>query len=156
MMMLMGGVEFELERVVHAPIEQVFARLTDIEGYNEWMPAKGSILKRTQLTSPGEPALGTTFLDETKYGPTPGEIVEFEPPHALVFHWWETNKRGRLTMEGWPGYELSAEGEDATLVRHHARLQTYGLWRASTPFLRRLAVRERTLTLEALQASFAG
>ena len=59
-------------------------------------------------------------------------------------------------MEGWPGYELSAEGESATRVRHYARLQTYGLWRAATPFLRRLALRERTVTLEALQASFAG
>ena len=94
-------VEFELERVVHAPVEQVFARLADIQGYNEWMPAKGSILKRTQLTSPGEPGLGTTFVDETKYGPTPGEIVEFEPPRTVVFHWWEKTKRGRLTVEGW-------------------------------------------------------
>ena len=152
----MGVVEFELERVVHAPIEQVFARLADIEGYNEWMSAKGSILKHTQLTSPGEPRLGTTFVDETKYGPTPGEIVEFEPPHTLVFHWWEKNKRGQPTMEGWPGYELSAEGESATRVRHYARLQTHGFWRAATPFLRRLALRERTVTLEALQASFAG
>jgi len=152
----MGVVEFELERVVRAPIEQVFARLADIERYHEWMPGKGTILKRTQLTSPGEPALGTTYLDETSYGPTPGEIVEFEPPQTLVFHWWEKSKRGALTMEGWPGYQLSAEGEGTTQVRHHARLQTYGLWRAATPFLRRIAVKERTVTLEALQASFAG
>jgi uncharacterized protein YndB with AHSA1/START domain len=152
----MGVVEFELERVVRAPIEEVFARLADIEGYNKWMPAKGSILKRTQLTSPGDPALGTTFVDETKYGPTPGEIVEFEPPRTVVFHWWEKSKLGKLKMEGWPGYELTAEGEDATRVRHHARLRTYGLWRAATSFLRRLAVKERTVTLEALQASFDG
>ena len=152
----MGVVEFELQRVVRAPIEEVFARLADIEGYNKWMPAKGSILKRTQLTSPGDPALGTTFVDETKYGPTPGEIVEFEPPRTVVFHWWEKSKLGKLKMEGWPGYELTAEGEDATRVRHHARLRTYGLWRAATSFLRRLAVKERTVTLEALQASFDG
>jgi uncharacterized protein YndB with AHSA1/START domain len=151
----MGVVEFELERIVRAPVDQVFARLADIERYHEWMPAKGTMLKRTQLTSAGEPGPGTTFLDETTYGPTPGEIVEFDPPHTLVFHWWDKSKRGTLKMEGWPGYDLSAEGEDSTRVRHHANLQTYGIWRAATPVLRRIAVKERTVTVDALQASFA-
>ena len=56
----MGVVELELESVVRAPIELVFARLADIERFHEWMPGKGTILKRTQLSSPGEPARSPT------------------------------------------------------------------------------------------------
>ena len=102
----MGVIEFEVERTIKAPIEDVFARLVDINGHNDWMPKKGSILRHTQQTSPGEPTLGTTFLDETTYGPTPGEIVELHAPHTLVYHWWDRSTSGRLQTEGWPGYSL--------------------------------------------------
>ncbi len=150
----MGAVEFELERTVHAPIDAVFARLSDITAYGDWMPDKGSILKATELTSPGEPGLGTTYLDDTSYGATPGEISEFEPPHKLVFHWWDSTKKGKVKYEGWPGYTLTSDGPGATVVRHHAKMHTYGSYRLATPVLRRIAVKERTATIEALVASF--
>jgi uncharacterized protein YndB with AHSA1/START domain len=153
-MRAMGVIEFEIERSIAAPIQDVFARLADIEGHNEWMPSKGSILARTQQTSPGTPGLGTTYLDKTSFGSTPGEIVEFEPPHLLVYHWWNRSGGGRLQTEGWPGYRLVAHGDDETLVRHHAKLVTYGLYRAAGPMLGRVAKRERTATMEALAASF--
>jgi len=150
----MKTIEFELERVVQAPIDQVFARLVDIEGYNEWMPQKGSLLKQSRQTSPGEPTIGTTYVDETSQGPLPGEIVELEAPHKLVFHWWDKSKAGKLKSEGWPSYSLQPAGEDATLVRHHAKLTMYGIWRFAAPVFRRFAVKERTATIEALKASF--
>jgi len=150
----MGVIEFELERVVGAPVREVFARLADIEGYNDWMPSRGSIRRLTEQTSPGEPGLGTTFVDTTTFGRTPGEIAEFEPPHTLVYHWWDRSRRGRLHMEGWPAYSLEASGDGATLVRHHAKIVTHGIYRPATPVLRRIAVRERTATMEALKASF--
>jgi len=112
------------------------------------------MLRRTQQTSPGAPALGTTYLDETSYGPTPGEIAEFEPPHTLVYHWWDRSKAGRLKLEGWPAYRLEASDPDSTLVRHHAKIRTHGVYRLATPFLRRIAKKERAATLEALAASF--
>lgn len=149
----MGVIELEVERLVRAPIQDVFARLADIEGHNDWMPARGSILRRTQQTSPGDPGLGTTYLDTTAFGPTPGEISQFEPPHTLVYHWWNRSRGGRLQVEGWPGYELTV-ADDGTLVRHHARMVTHGLYRLATPVLRRIATRERTATMEALTASF--
>jgi uncharacterized protein YndB with AHSA1/START domain len=150
----MGVIEFELSRVVPAGIADVFARLADIEGYSDWMPAKGSILRRTRQTSPGAPGLGTTYLDETSFGPTPGEISEFEPPHILVYHWWDKAKKGTLKVEGWPAYRLEATGEESTLVHHHAEVRTYGVYRLATPVLRRIAVKERTATLAALATSF--
>ena len=151
---LMGVIEFELERTVKAPIHDVFARLSDINGHNEWMPKKGSIFRHTQQTSAGEPTQGTTFLDETVYGPTPGEIVQFQAPYSLVYHWWDRSKSGRLKAEGWPGYSLETADDGTTLVRHHAKMHTYGIYRLATPIFRRIAVRERTVTIDALRASF--
>ena len=149
----MKPIEFEVQRSIAAPIEQVFARLVDIDGHNEWMAGTGSMLRHTRQTSPGEPAVGTTFLDETSQGSIPGEIAEMEPPHTVVFHWWETSRSGKLTFEGWPSYHLTAAGGQ-THVRHRARLVPYGVWRLGTPIWRRLAAKERTLTIDALKASF--
>jgi uncharacterized protein YndB with AHSA1/START domain len=147
-------IEFELERTIRAPIQDVFARLADIDGHNEWMPRKGSILRRTQQTSPGAPGPGTTFVDETVYGRTSGEIVQLQAPHTLVYHWWDSSKAGKVKTEGWPGYALQAVDEGTTLVRHHAKMHTYGIYRLATPILRRIALRERTATVDALKASF--
>lgn len=150
----MGVVEFELTRTVHAPIEEVFARLADITRYDDWMPRQGSILRRTEQTSPGDPELGTTYLDTTSFGATPGEIVEFQAPHTLVFHWWDTSRAGKVKAEGWPGYSLEAADPDQTVVRHRARLRTAGTYRLATLVLARIARRERAATLEALATSF--
>jgi uncharacterized protein YndB with AHSA1/START domain len=149
----MGVVEFEVVRTVNAPIEEVFARLLDFARYDDWMPRKGSIRKSTE-TSPGEPTVGTTYVDDTRFGKTPGEIAELERPHRLVFHWW-TGRPGKLTAEGWPGYTLEAVDDHTTVVRHDARLQTYRHYRLATPVLGQIARRERTATIDALQASFA-
>ena len=150
----MTDVEFELTRTVRAPIEQVFARLADVEGHNEWMPKKGSMLRQTRQTSSGPSGLGTTYEDATTFGTTPGEIVEFDPPRRIVHHWWDATKSGRTKMEGWPGYTLESTGDNETLVRHHASLRAHGIYRMATPVLKRLAVKERTTTLDALTRSF--
>ena len=150
----MKTIEFELERTIRAPIDRVFAKLVDIEGHNEWMPKKGSIRKHTRQTSPGEATVGTTYVDETSQGSLPGEIVELEAPHKLVYHWWDKSKAGKLRSEGWPSYALESSGENATLVRHHAKMNTYGVYRLAAPIFRRFALRERTVTIDALKASF--
>ncbi len=150
----MGEVEFELRRTVGAPVEEVFARLADVEGHNEWMPGKGSILRGTRQTSSGPPGLGTTYEDRTAFGTTPGEIVEFDPPRRLVHHWWDTTSSGRIKVEGWPGYTLEPLDDGRTLVRHHASLRTYGTYRLATPVLKRIARRERGAVLDKLARSF--
>jgi uncharacterized protein YndB with AHSA1/START domain len=150
----MGVIEFELTRRIEGEIQDVFARLADIDAYSEWMPNTGSMLRRTRQTSSGAPALGTTYLDETSYGPTPGEIVDFQPPGTLVYHWWSKSKGGKLKLEGWPAYRLEATDGSATVVHHHASLRTYGMYRLAGPVLRRIAKKERTATLDALAASF--
>lgn len=151
----MKTMEFELERTIEAPMDQVFARLVDIEGHNKWMPRKGSIRRRTRQTSPGEPTVGTTYVDETIFGEMPGELLGLEEPHQVAYHWWDRSKKGKLGSEGWPSYSLQPAGENATLVRHHAKLTAYGISQLAMPFFRWIAVRERTTTIDALKASFA-
>ena len=150
----MRPIEFEIERTVRAPIEDVFARLIDIDGHNAWMANTGSMLKQTRQTSPGPAAVGTTFVDETSQGSMPGAIVELEAPHTIVYHWWEESKSGKLKFEGWPSYRLQSSGEGETLVRHRGKLVSYGVWRLGTPIWRRFALKERTITVDALKASF--
>ena len=150
----MKPIDFELERTIRAPIGEVFARLVDIDGHNTWMAHTGSMLEHTRQTSPGEPTVGTTFVDETTQGSMPGEIAEMEAPHTIVFHWWEKSTSGRLKFEGWPSYHLQPAGDDLTRVRHRGRLVSYGVWRLGRPIWRRFAVKERTITLDALAASF--
>ncbi|WP_460627123.1 SRPBCC family protein [Intrasporangium mesophilum] len=150
----MGVIELELTRAVPAPIEHVFARLADINGYNDWMPREGSICRHSEQTSLGQRGVGTTYLDRTAFGPAPGEIAEYEPPHTLVYHWWDRSRGGRLNVEGWPAYALVADGPGMTVVHHRSRIHTHGLYRGATPFLRRVALRERTTIMDALMASF--
>jgi uncharacterized protein YndB with AHSA1/START domain len=150
----MSPIGFELERTIRAPIEEVFARLADIEGHNDWMAGTGSMLQHTRQTSPGEPTVGTTFVDETSQGPMPGEIVEMEAPHTLVYHWWEKSKAGKVKFEGWPSYFLQSSDDGTTVVRHRGKLAIHGVYRLATPIFRRMAVKERTITIDALTASF--
>jgi uncharacterized protein YndB with AHSA1/START domain len=154
MLTRMTTIEFELERTIQAPINEVFARLIDIDGYNDWMPKKGTMLKHTRQTSPGEPTVGTRYEEDTTQGMQPGEITEFEVPHKVVFHWWDTSRTGKLKSEGWPGYTLQAVGDNATLVRHHPKLTMYGMTRLMKPIYRVFAIKERTVTINALKASF--
>ena len=150
----MGDVAFELHRTIKAPAGEVFARLADVEGHNQWMPRKGSILRQTAKTSAGPTEVGTTYEDSTAFGKTPGEVVEFEPGRRLVYHWWDRTASGRTKMEGWPGYTLEAAGDGETLVSHDARIRTHGIYVVATPVLKRIALRERTAVLDALQKSF--
>ena len=150
----MRAIEFELERTIQAPVDQVFARIVDIEGHNDWMAGTGSMLKRTRQTSPGKPTVGTRFVDETSQGLMPGEILAMERPHTVVYHWWEKSKTGKLKFEGWPSYHLQPAGNSETLVRHRGKLVSYGLWRLGRPIWRRYAIKERTITVDALKASF--
>ena len=151
----MGEAELHLERIIKAPIDAVFDRLADIESINTWEPHKGSIRRRTRTTSSGPVGVGTTYEDSTLFGKAPGEVETFERPTRLVFHWWQQAPWGAKLAEGWPGYTLEAVREDETLVRHDARLKTYGVYGPAIPVMKRIAVRERTAVLDALEASFA-
>ena len=107
--------------------------------------------KHTRQTSPGKPAVGTTYVDETSQGAIPGKMVELEVPREIVYHWWEKSKAassgarvGRATPCGRPA-------KNETLVRHHAKLNMYGVYQLAAPVFRRIAVRERSVTVDCAQ-----
>ncbi len=149
----MKPIEVEVERTIRAPIDRVFARLADIEGFNAWMADSGSMLNRTRKTSDGPTAVGTTYVDDTSRGTAVGEVVELEAPHTIVFHFRQTTRSGEPAFDGWPAYYLERSGEDATVVRHHARMVAHGVRRFAAPALRRFVARERTTTMDALTAA---
>ena len=151
----MGETRLHLERTISAPIADVFDRLADIESINEWQPHRGSIRRATRKTSPGPVGAGTTYEDSTLFGKAPGEVETFERPGRLVYHWRQKAPWGAVLAEGWPGYTLSSVGECETHVSHDARLRTYGVYGPATSIMKRLAVRERTAVLDALEASFS-
>ena len=151
----MGEAELHLERMIKAPITVVFDRLSDIEAINEWQPHKGSIRRKSVQTSPGQVGLGTTYEDSTLFGKAPGEVSAFDRPRELEYHWHQKAPWGAMLAEGWPGYSLEPVGENETLVRHYARLRTYGIYAPATPVMKRIAIRERTAVLDALEASFS-
>jgi hypothetical protein len=81
--------------------------------------------------------------------------VELEAPNKVEFHWWEKSKKAeKLKFEGWPGYSLQGSSENETLVHHHAKLYVYGIYGLAAPIFRWLAVKERTVTVDALKSSF--
>jgi len=151
----MKPIEFELERTIRASIDQVFARLADIEGHNDWMADTGSCSNALGRPPPASPPSGPLSSTETSQGLMPGEIAEMEA-HTIVCHWWEKSKSGKLKFEGWPSYHLQPHGGRETLVRDRGTLVSYGVWRLGTPISRRFAVKERTITVDALKASFEG
>ena len=79
----------------------------------------------------------------------------FSRPAEIEYHWQQKAPWGAMLAEGWPGYTLESVGEGETLVRHYARLKTYGLYGPATPVMKRIALRERTAVLDALEASFS-
>ena len=76
-----------------------------------------------------------------------------DPPHR-VYHWWDRTKSGKLKVEGWPGYSPGSGDDGTTLVRHHAEMDTYGIYSLATPIFRRIASKERAARVVALKSSF--
>ena len=79
-----------------------------------------------------------------------GDKTEMGAPHTIVYLWSETSKSGQLKFQGWPSYQLQPSGDSETLVRHRGKVVSYSGWRLGTPIWRRFAVKERTITVDAL------
>jgi hypothetical protein len=77
-----------------------------------------------------------------------------EAPHTVVYHRWEKSKTGKLGVEGWSSYHLEPAADNETRVRHRGKLVSCSVWLLGAPILRRLAAKERTITVDALKASF--
>ena len=127
----MATSEFEkTQRTIQAPLTDVFARLADVEGHNQWMAKKGGVLRQTKQTSSGPVGVGTTYEDSDEVRAGRRARSSSSTRRAV---WCTTGgtrtSSGRTKFEGWPGYTLEAVSEGETLVRHDAKLKTYGIYR---------------------------
>ncbi|MDQ3492236.1 MAG: SRPBCC family protein, partial [Chloroflexota bacterium] len=99
---------FESTITIDRPIDDVFARLTNLEGYGAWMPHTG-LFGSCRQTSDGPVGKGTTFIDSSRMGRFSGEVTDFERPSRVTFgeamrvFGWEA-------MRARAGYSLRSNG----------------------------------------------
>lgn len=144
-------IHVDLHATIHRPIDAVFDRLVDIDGYGDWLPA-GKLFVSSRKETPGPTRVGTAYTDRIRFARARGEVVELERPRRVVFH-YSVRLLGLSAIDGWPGYTLEPAGDAATRVHHHAEARLHGPFRLFRPLVRRIAWHERRRTLEALEAS---
>lgn len=144
-------IRVDIHETINRPIEEVFEQVADIPRYPEWMPDSGLFITCTK-DSDGPAGVGTTYTDKTRVGTVKGEISDFERPKKVVFH-YTARLFGRTVMDGWPGYTLERDGEDATRVHHTAEGRLYGPFKLMQPLIQSMAQKERQRTVDALKQS---
>lgn len=147
-------ISLEIDVTINRPINEVFDRLADISGYNDWMSPAGLFIESRE-TSNGPSGPVTTFSDRTRIGRVEGEISEFRRPEKVRFRqtiYW----LGIPAGESRPGYELESRN-GKTIVHHKAEGNFLGFFRLLEPVLDpiflRYAEAERKRTVQALKTS---
>lgn len=145
-------IRVEIDETIDGPIDEVFARLVDIARYPEWMSDDGLFVTCRQDTD-GPVRVGTAYTDVTTLGAVRGKVAALEPPREVVFH-YEARLLGMTVLEGWPGYTLEPLTGARTRVHHVAEARLNGPFMLLRPLIRRMARKERRLTVESLRDSF--
>jgi uncharacterized protein YndB with AHSA1/START domain len=71
---------------VASPPATVFATITDLPGYNTWLP-KSMAFKGTTEVSETPIKTGTTYVEHSPAGTRYGEVLELdEAAHRVIFH----------------------------------------------------------------------
>jgi uncharacterized protein YndB with AHSA1/START domain len=143
-------VRYETHMAIGRPIDEVFARLADLDGYGTWMHRTG-LFRRSGQTSDGPAGPGTVYFDATRMGTFRGRITEHRRPFRIGFR--ETLRLfGSELMEARPEYFLEADGE-RTIVHHVAEGELFGPMRLMKPVAMLLARCERSRTVRSLKRS---
>jgi uncharacterized protein YndB with AHSA1/START domain len=138
------------DTTIGRPVDEVFDRLTDLDGYSTWMP-RTALFGRCRRIGDAVVAERTRYRDASKIGPWVGEVTEFDRPSHVAFR--QTLRwLGIDVMQARPRYVLAAE-DGATTVSHVAEAELFGLFRLAKPMTAFLARRERRLVLTALRKS---
>jgi len=95
----------EVERIIAAPPEAVFARYTDHAGWSDWAGA-GKVTLARQGT-PDRNGVGCVRAFESALG-LQEEVIEFEPPRHMAYRIFQggfpiTHHRGDVRFEPHPG-----------------------------------------------------
>jgi uncharacterized protein YndB with AHSA1/START domain len=146
-------IAFQVDRVINRPIEEVFDRLADINGYGDWMSRDG-LFRDSQQVSDGPIEVGTEFYDRSSLGELRGEVTEFEQPRRLGFR-QVLHRNDSPIFESRPSYVLEQTGE-GTAVHHHAEAEFRGIYKVLEPVAYFVARRERKRVLDSLESSLTG
>lgn len=146
-------IAFQMDRVIERPIEAVFDRLADIDGYRDWMSRDGLFGDSEQI-SEGPIDVGTEFYDISSLGRLRGEVTDFERSRRLGFR-QVLRRKGTPIFESRPSYVLEPTAEGTT-VHHHAEAEFHGLFKILEPVGYFVARRERTRVLDSLERSLTG
>jgi uncharacterized protein YndB with AHSA1/START domain len=142
-------VRYETQTTIDRPIDDVFARLADLDSYRTWMHRTG-LFRRSGQTSDGPRGPGTAYFDATRMGTFRGQITDYQPPSRIGFR--ETLRLfGSDRMEARSEYLL--EAQDRTTVHHIAEGELFGLMRLMKPVAALMARSERTRTVKSLKRS---
>lgn len=141
----------EYERTIESPIEEVFARLADIDRYEEWLPHSGIYRGGRLAETDTAPEEGAEFFDHTPLGRLRGEITELDPPRRLAFR-QRLRWKGKLVFESRPRYTLVPKN-GGTRVVHEAEGELHGAFRLARPLVWLIATKERQRILDELKRS---
>ena len=121
-------IRFSYEETITAPPSDVFARMTDVSHFDDWLDMDG------RPVDPGPIRLGSRFESTDKLGPFKvhgtGEVTRFESDRAFGF---------RMTMPSAFDFVLDLELENlggATRLTGGGTMTTHRLWRLLEPLLR--------------------
>jgi hypothetical protein len=118
-------IRFTSSVAVAAPIEQVWARITDWPAHGRWIP-----LTTVWVTSARPDGVGAIFVGRTALGPIgfddPMEIVEWTPPQDGAPGFCRVEKRGRV-VTGWAAFTVQAgPGRPGRPVGSHGSVGSHG------------------------------
>jgi uncharacterized protein YndB with AHSA1/START domain len=147
---MMNKVRVEMDEVVVCSVPRAFARATDLDHFEDWMPRNG-IFRSCRQTSAGPMAAGTIFTDRGRMGSFDGDVIEFQSPSRVVYRerlrWF-----GRQVMEARISYEFR-DAPAGTAIHHVAESELYGIFRLMRPMVKLIGPGERRRTLVGLKRS---
>ncbi|MFJ4038846.1 SRPBCC family protein [Microbacterium sp. NPDC090007] len=114
---------------IAAPAATVFAELTDLRGFESWLPHSGSY-RGTKEVSSAAVSVGTTYREHTSAGPMTGRVAEFEPDRLVTFE--QQTDRGDLAIR--IRYVLSPTDRGVHITRT-GRITTAGRLRLLHPLI---------------------
>jgi uncharacterized protein YndB with AHSA1/START domain len=140
-----GGAQVRIERVLPAPIQDVFDAWTDPTTMAEWMSPVGHAEAEVDLRLMGR--FTVSMIGETTRIQHTGEYLVVNPPHELSFTWQSAYTGSEPSVVT---VLLEAEGDETRIVLSHRRLpesqvepHTHG-WEAMITRLAGLLHRTRT------------